>query len=229
MGDAIIDIRRVFHTFKSRSRSVRVLRGLELEARAGELVAICGKSGSGKTTLLNVIAGLLQPNSGKIMVAGRDVYAMKDSACSRFRNETIGFIYQQFSLISHMSCEENIKLPGLFSTWKASRIDDRVDKLLAMMDITELRSSYPDTLSGGQQQRIAIARALLLKPSILLCDEPIGDLDSETGTKVLNIFKGLNRDDGITIVVVTHEGKVSAMADRALYLENGRLRDEKAS
>ena len=224
MGEAIIDIRRVFHTFKSSSRSVRVLRGLEFEAWAGELVAIYGRSGSGKTTLLNIIAGLLQPNSGRIMVAGRDIYAMNDSARSRFRNEIIGFIYQQFSLISHLTCEENIKLPGLFSTWKGKKIDDRVDRLLDMMDIAELRGSYPDTLSGGQQQRIAIARALLLKPGILLCDEPIGDLDSETGEKILNIFKGLSRDDGITIVVVTHEVKLSAMADKTLYLESGSLK-----
>jgi len=164
-----------------------------------------------------------------VVVADKDLYSADDSARSRFRNEKIGFIFQQFFLIRYLSCEENLSLPGLFSRWKGKELKDKVDRILEMMDLVSMRDRYPVTLSGGQQQRIAIGRALLLEPKILLCDEPVGNLDKETGTRILKIFKDLSRSRNITVIVVTHMDRISEFSDRMLILENGKLRDAEAS
>lgn len=229
MGDTIIKLETVHKSFPKARQKLEVLRGVELRVGEGEFVAIQGKSGTGKTTLLNVIAGFLRPDAGRVVVADRDIYTVDDSARSRFRNEKIGFIFQQFFLIRYLSCEENLSLPGLFSRWKGKELRDKVDKILEMMDLVSMRDRYPVTLSGGQQQKIAIGRALLLEPRILLCDEPVGNLDKETGTRILKVFKDLSTRRNITVIVVTHMDRISEFSDRMLILEQGRLRDAAAS
>jgi len=221
----IIAIRSVHKSFRESGRKIHVLKGIDFNVRQGEFVAIHGKSGTGKTTLLNIIAGFLSPDAGKVTVSDLDIYSINDRARSRFRNENIGFIFQQFFLIRYLRCEENLSLPGLFSKWKGEELSRRVDELMDMMDLKSMRKSYPFTLSGGQQQRIAIGRALLMKPKILLCDEPIGNLDKQTGTRILKIFKNLSESEGITVIVVTHMERVSELSDRTLHLVDGKLTD----
>jgi ABC-type lipoprotein export system ATPase subunit len=229
MDGEIIHLEAVHKSFSKARRKLDVLCGVDFRVAEGEFVAIQGKSGTGKTTLLNVIAGFLRPDSGRVVVAERNLYSSDDTQRSRFRNENIGFIFQQFFLIRYLSCEENLSLPGLFSRWKGQELRDKVDRILEMMDLVSMRDRYPVTLSGGQQQRIAIGRALLLEPKILLCDEPVGNLDKETGTRILQIFKDLSRTRNITVIVVTHMDRISEFSDRMLILEKGKLRDAAAS
>ena len=229
MDREIIHLEGVHKSFAKARQKLEVLRGVDFRVGEGEFVAIQGKSGTGKTTLLNVIAGFLRPDSGRVVVDEKDLYLADDSQRSRFRNEKIGFIFQQFFLIRYLSCEENLSLPGLFSRWKGKELRDKVDRILEMMDLVSMRERYPVTLSGGQQQRIAIGRALLLEPKILLCDEPVGNLDKETGTRILKIFKDLSKTRNITVIVVTHMDRISEFSDRMLILEKGKLQDASAS
>jgi putative ABC transport system ATP-binding protein len=226
MSEDIIRLESVHKSFASSGRRLKVLSGLEAAIREGEFVAVKGRSGAGKTTLLNVIAGFLPPEGGTVRVRGQDLYALRDTPRSRFRNENIGFIFQQFFLIPYLSCVENISLPGLFSMrLRGKELSRRVDEIIEMMELQSMRDSYPATLSGGQQQRIAVGRALLMQPRILLCDEPIGDLDRESGGRILDIFKNLSRNNHITLIVVTHMDRVARLADRTLELVDGKVKD----
>jgi ABC-type lipoprotein export system ATPase subunit len=229
MADPIIDLHSVHKSFRQKDRSVKVLSGVDLVIGRGEFITVQGKSGSGKSTLLNIIAGLLKPSAGTVTFEGRNIYAMNDGARSRFRNENIGFVFQQFFLIRYLTCEENLSLPGLFSRWKGRDLQRRVEEIMEMLDIASLRKSYPPALSGGQQQRIAIGRALLMKPKILLCDEPIANLDPEAGEKVLQTFMNLAERDAITVIVVSHQPGISEAAGRTYRLAGGKLQDDKAS
>ena len=199
-----------------------VLRGLSLDVAAGELLSLVGRSGSGKSTLLHIIGGLDRRYDGKATVLDHDLHALDDAALARFRNREVGFVFQAFNLLDHLTARENVKLPCYFDGGPSAEADRRADDALARVGIGDKAEARPSELSGGQKQRVAIARALYHSPKLLLCDEPTGNLDSETGQQIIELFRALNRD-GLTLVIVTHEERVSSVASRVLRLEDGRL------
>ena len=197
------------------------LRSCSMTIKSGEFVAIIGTSGSGKTTLLNLIGCLDKEYNGEIRIDGHLLDKLSDDACSRLRNETIGFIFQEFQLLDHLSVKENIQLPRFFADNPPTESDEqRVKTLINSLGIESLLDQKPAHLSGGQRQRVAIARALINKPKILLCDEPTGSLDTETGTRLLQLFKTLNAE-GYTIVMITHDLAVAERADRIIRIQDG--------
>jgi putative ABC transport system ATP-binding protein len=202
-----------------------VLRGVSLTVDDGELLALCGRSGSGKSTILNVLGGLDRKFSGKAEVLGRDLGALDDQALARFRGESVGFVFQGFNLLEHLSVKENVALPAWFRHGAAlpqREVDSRAVDALSRVGVIEHANKRPGELSGGQKQRVAIARALFAEPRLLVADEPTGNLDTDTGRDVIALFERLNRD-GLTIVVVTHEERVSQACTRVLRLEDGKL------
>jgi len=202
---------------------ITALSGITVEVPRGAFVAIVGRSGSGKSTLLNIIGGLTRPNSGRVFVDGADILAADDRQQAGFRNEKIGFVFQSFHVPGDRTVLDNVMLPARFS--KEFFPDPRVRALecLDKVGLSDRADSMCNLLSGGQIQRVAIARAIFMKPPILLADEPTGNLDTSTGTEILDLFSRLHRHDGLTLVVVTHEESVARAADRILTLENGKL------
>jgi putative ABC transport system ATP-binding protein len=197
-----------------------VLKKISLTIEAGEFVAIIGTSGSGKTTLLNTIGGLDRDFEGTLRVGDQDVKALGEAAIARLRNRHFGFVFQQFNLLDHLSAAENVALPHFFGGDHSAPMD-RARELLERMGIGDKADARPPELSGGQKQRVAIARALFCKPSIILCDEPTGSLDRLTGLQIMSLFESLNRDEGITLIIVTHEEHIARMARRIIRLEDG--------
>jgi putative ABC transport system ATP-binding protein len=199
-----------------------VLRGISLSVADGELLSLVGRSGSGKSTLLHIMGGLDRRYRGRATVLGQDLHALDDRALARFRNREVGFIFQAFNLLDHLTALENVKLPSYFNSGPAPDDDARAQAALARVGIGDKAAARPSELSGGQKQRVAIARALFHQPRLLLCDEPTGNLDSDTGQQIIELFRKLNQD-GLTLVIVTHEERVSSVASRVLRLEDGRL------
>jgi len=200
-----------------------VLEGVDLRVRQGECLALLGRSGSGKSTLLNLMAGIDRPDSGSISIRGRDLLHLTERERTLFRRRHIGFVYQFFNLIPTLSVAENVRLPLELNRWPESRIAPRVETLLRDLGLEARAGTFPDRLSGGEQQRVAIARALAQEPTLLLADEPTGNLDAATGRQMLDLLLGLTRGAGHTLVVVTHSLEVAHAADRLLFLEDGRL------
>lgn len=203
-----------------------VLKGIDLDIADGEFVAIVGRSGSGKTTLLNVIGALDTDYEGSVEVGGRDLRKLDDAAISDYRNRNIGFVFQSFHLLEHMTCRENITLPALFA--RGELLDPaataaRADEVLREVDLTDKRDALPNTLSGGQKQRVAIARALFQRPKLMICDEPTGNLDSSTAQSILALFRRLNEEFGITLVIVTHDDMISKACKRIVRIDDGRI------
>ncbi len=212
-------VRKSYGSGKARQE---VLRGVSLTIERGDLVALIGQSGSGKSTLLNLIGGLDRADSGVIRVDGQDYRTLDDRALSRLRNERIGFIFQQFHLLDHLDLVENVSLPGFFAAGNHLGSGPALEAL-DRVGLREYAVRHPNALSGGQKQRVAIARALYRRPTLLLCDEPTGNLDSETGREVIEFFQDLNRRDGTTLLIVTHEERVSRAAHRVLRIADGQL------
>jgi putative ABC transport system ATP-binding protein len=201
-----------------------VLRKANLTIEAGEFVAILGKSGSGKTTLLNIIGGLDRDFRGLATVLGRNLQELKDKELSRFRNSTIGFVFQTFNLLPHLSCRENVAFPAYFgATIPSGEIASRAREAMARVGIEHKADSYPGRLSGGERQRVAIARAVFQQPRILLADEPTGNLDSRSGMHIMELFLDLNRRDGMTVMLVTHDEQLAAMAGRIVRIADGSV------
>ncbi|MFV8754569.1 ABC transporter ATP-binding protein [Nannocystaceae bacterium ST9] len=204
-----------------------VLKGIDLDIAEGEFVAIVGRSGSGKTTLLNIIGALDTDYEGSIEVDGRDLAKLDDAGISDYRNRNIGFIFQSFHLLEHMTCRENITLPSLFARGEglldAAAAAARADEVLREVELTDKRDALPSTLSGGQKQRVAIARALFQKPKLMICDEPTGNLDSSTAQAILALFRRLNDEHGITLVIVTHDDMISRACKRIVRIDDGRI------
>ncbi|MSP62475.1 MAG: ABC transporter ATP-binding protein [Myxococcales bacterium] len=206
----------------------KVLRGVSLELAAGELTALVGRSGSGKSTLLHVIGGLDQGYRGRARVLGVDLASLDDRGRARFRNAQVGFVFQAFHLLEHLSCAENVALPSYFegstATGDGAPRDPlvRAAEALDRVGIADHARRLPGQLSGGQKQRVAIARALFHRPPLLLADEPTGNLDSETGQKIIALFQALN-GDGLTLLIVTHEERVSQATRRVIRLDDGRI------
>lgn len=220
-GELVVRIRDL-HKHYGRGRSqVHVLRGVSLDIAQGDFISIIGTSGSGKTTLLNVIGGLDRNFTGKVEVRGQDLLRLSDRRLSRLRNETMGFVFQAFNLLPHITCEENVMVPAYFSSAGMLESRERAHRLLEQVGLGEKRGDRPTELSGGQRQRVAIARALFNRPAIILCDEPTGSLDQATGRQILRLFRELNARDHITFVLVTHDEKISQACDRVIRIEDG--------
>lgn len=204
---------------------VRALKPISIEVEKGEFVAIVGPSGSGKSTLLHLLAGLDKPSAGQVFINDKDIYSMSEKEISRYRRRNIGFIFQAFNLIPILSAEENIKLPVLMDNKKVD--EAYISELMEILDIKERKNHLPGELSGGQQQRVSIARALANKPSIILADEPTGNLDSKNSKEVLELLKGTIKKYNQTLVMITHDSDIAKMADRIITISDGMIIDDK--
>jgi ABC-type lipoprotein export system ATPase subunit len=214
------DITRVYGRGDS---SAYALRGISLQVRAGAFVRVVGTSGSGKTTLLNVIGGLDSGYAGSAAVDGRDLRSMSDRELSRFRNRTVGFVFQHFHLLDHLDARQNVALASFFSQEDGGDPRPRAEAVLVRVGLEGKLDRRPSELSGGQKQRVAIARALFARPRLILADEPTGNLDTKTSGQIIELLESLNREDGLTVVVVTHEAPLFRNATQTVRLEDGRI------
>ena len=218
----VVRLRDVTKSYGVGAAKTPVLRGVSFDIDAGELIALVGQSGSGKSTLLNIIGGLDQPDGGEVEVLGIDTLRAGDSKRAQLRNESIGFVFQAFNLLEHRTVVENVVLPASFSK-RDGDAHARGQEALRRVGLSDFANRKPGELSGGQKQRVAIARALFSSPKLLLCDEPTGNLDSETGKEVIDFFRELNAKDGVTLLIVTHERRVSSVAQRVIAMRDGML------
>ncbi len=214
-----LHIRDLRHAWREGGRVREVLRGAALDARAGECIALVGRSGSGKSTLLNLIGGIDPPDGGSVIINDQDLTRMDERARTLFRRRHIGFVYQFFNLLPTLTVLENLLLPLELNR----RDPDRARTLLDAVGLADRAGDFPDRLSGGEQQRVAIARALVHEPALVLADEPTGNLDEETGRRILALLMRLARENGGILLIVTHAREVAASADRVLTLVDGRL------
>jgi len=221
-AEAVIRTRDLRRDYEMGSEVVRALRGVDLEIGAGEFVAVMGPSGSGKTTLMNLIGCLDAPTAGAYWLSGRRVSELDDDALARVRNREIGFVFQTFNLLPRASALQNVELPLAYAGLSKRERRPRAEAALARLGLEDRMHHRPPELSGGQRQRVAIARALVNEPSLLLADEPTGNLDSETSSEILDVFEELH-DAGQTLVLVTHEPEVAAHARREVHLRDGRV------
>lgn len=196
---------------------------LDLEVTAGQVIALLGASGSGKTTLLNLLSGIDSPDSGRVIIAGTDVHALQEPRRTLFRRHRIGFVFQFFNLIPTLTVAENLSLPLELTAIPPAAAQQRTSELLEAVGLPHTAGRFPDTLSGGEQQRIAVARAMAHSPDVLLADEPTGNLDGATGERVTSLLVSLAREQGTTMLIVTHSATVAQAADRVLHLRQGRL------
>jgi ABC-type lipoprotein export system ATPase subunit len=223
MAEPIIKFEGINKHYRTGRVDTHVLRDVDLQVEPGEFLAIIGTSGSGKSTLLNIIGGLDRGFSGTARVNGYDLVQLSDSELSRFRNEQVGFIFQQFNLLDHLSCAENVAMPAIFAKEAVTDARERAVRALTRVGIGDRADDLPANLSGGQKQRVAIARAIFNQPPLLLCDEPTGNLDTTTGQQIIDLFTSLNKEDRTTMLIVTHEARVSTAASRVVRLEDGQI------
>jgi putative ABC transport system ATP-binding protein len=217
------DVEKVFHRG---SEDIHVLKQLRLQVPAGEFLALMGPSGSGKSTLLNLVGGLDRPTRGTVSVGGERVDQLSDAKLAAWRARHIGFVFQLYNLLPVLSAERNVELPLLLSHLSKSERGKHVETALAVVGLKHRAKHYPRTLSGGEQQRVGIARAIVTDPTLLLCDEPTGDLDRKAGDEILDLLQALNREHGKTIIMVTHDPHASARASRTVHLDKGQLSSE---
>jgi len=226
--DYVLQASHLVKTFGSGHAKVCAVNDVSLEIARGELVLVMGPSGSGKTTLLSMIGGLLRPTLGRVILGGTEISALSESALPAVRAREIGFIFQAFNLLDALTVEENILFPASLGSGSRDDARARAGKLIEQLNLTHRRRSRPATLSGGEKQRVAIARALINAPPLILADEPTGNLDSANGQTVMMILHDIARDEGRSVILVTHDPRVENIADRILWLEDGALRDRKA-
>jgi putative ABC transport system ATP-binding protein len=225
-SETLVELKDVEKVFHRGSEETHVLHDLHLKVAKGEFLALMGPSGSGKSTLLNLIGGLDRPTRGSVSVAGEHVGELSDRKLAAWRARHIGFVFQLYNLMPALSAERNVELPLLLTHLSKAERRKHVETALAVVGLSHRARHYPRTLSGGEQQRVGIARAIVTDPTLLLCDEPTGDLDRKSGDEVLNLLQALNREHGKTIVMVTHDPHASARASRTVYLNKGQLADE---
>ena len=224
--DIVIWTQDLHKIYKMGTNEVHALRGVSIAIKKGEIVAIMGPSGSGKSTLMNIIGCLDQPTWGTYNLAGKDVSKMSDDELAVIRNRSVGFIFQNFNLLSRTSALDNVVLPLIYAGASVRDRRNKAKEVLGAVGLSDRIDHSPNELSGGQQQRVAIARALVNEPSIILADEPTGNLDSKSGREVMEILKTLNEETGITIILVTHDPRVSEYAQRTLHLFDGKVTQE---
>ncbi len=224
MAQELIQMRGIVKRFYvGEPNELEILHGIDLDVYAGEFVSIVGASGSGKSTLMNLIGALDRPTLGSYLLDGRRIEEAEDSELSAIRNKKIGFVFQNFNLISRTNAKKNVELPMLYAGMPARQRSERAEMLLDMVEMSDRMTHQPSELSGGQKQRVAIARAMANDPAIILADEPTGALDSKTGRMVMDLFHRLNREQGKTIVLITHNKELASETDRVLTMRDGML------
>ncbi len=209
--------------FGEKENKVRVLDDINIEIKDGEFVSLMGPSGSGKSTLLYLVGGLDNPTSGTVLLNGKAINKLNDSEMSKFRRRDIGFVFQFYNLVQNLTVEENIMLPVVMNGEKESNYKERLNEILKIIGLEDKRKNLPRELSGGQQQRVSIARAIILNPSIIFADEPIGNLDSKSGKEVMELFKRINKEEHITILQVTHSEDAAKYGNRIIRLKDGKI------
>jgi putative ABC transport system ATP-binding protein len=217
---------KLFKIYDSAAGRVIALRDVNFKVKRGEFLAIVGPSGSGKSTLLNMIGALDRPTSGRVFIGGVDIFSLSNSEIATMRNRMIGFVFQSYNLINRTTVQRNVELPGMIKGMSTSRRVRRAKRLLEMLGIGDKANFKPSNLSGGQQQRVAIARALMNNPTIILADEPTGNLDTKTGNEVFNFLRILSQKYKRTIVMVTHNPALAELTDRAIYIKDGTVEKE---
>lgn len=228
MSNTLVEIRNLVKIYTRGDQDVPVLRDITLDIRRGDFISLMGPSGSGKSTLLNLIAGIDKPTAGILRIDGEDISKLSEGDLADWRASNIGFIFQFYNLMPVLTAYENVELPLLLTNLSKSERRERIHLTLGMVGLLDRMDHYPNELSGGQQQRVAIARAVVTDPTILVCDEPTGDLDKQSATDVLNMLKELNERLGKTIIMVTHDAHAAAAAKRMVHLEKGELLDGEA-
>ena len=225
--DCVLEARGLAKTYGEGHARVEALRGIDLAVQAGEFLAIMGPSGSGKSTLLHLLAGVEQPTSGQVLLEGRDLAQLDDDERTLIRRRRMGFVFQHFNLLPTLTAAENVTLPLLLDGVSPQEAQRRGTTSLALVNMEHRQTHLPSELSGGEQQRVAVARALVIEPALLLADEPTGNLDSEAGQQVVDLLRRLVRERGQTIVIVTHDGQIAAQADSIVHVRDGRLEPAK--
>ena len=224
----VISIRNLVKTYVVGEVEVRALRGVSLDVRKGEFLSVTGPSGSGKSTLMHILGCLDRPTSGQYILDGQDVSRMSKDQLAEVRNQKIGFVFQGFNLLSRTSALENVELPMLYLGVDAAQRHQRAMEALAAVGLAGREQNHPNQLSGGQQQRVAVARSLVNHPALILADEPTGNLDSRTSVEVMEIFQRLNREMGITLVLVTHEPDIAEYAKRVIVFKDGKIKSDRS-
>jgi putative ABC transport system ATP-binding protein len=226
MSDTLVEIKNLVKSYTRGDQDVPVLRDITLNIERGDFISLMGPSGSGKSTLLNLIAGIDKPTGGMLRIDGEDISQLSEGELADWRASNIGFIFQFYNLMPVLTAYENVELPLLLTNLSRSERRERIEMTLNMVGLSDRMDHYPNELSGGQQQRVAIARAIVTDPTILVCDEPTGDLDKQSASDVLNMLKELNNTLGKTIIMVTHDAHAAEAAKRIVHLEKGELLDE---
>jgi len=222
----VIDVIDLHKSFVIAGKHLPILKGITFSIKSGELLAIVGASGAGKSTLLHILGALDRPTKGTVLFEGDDLFARSEQALGLFRNQTIGFVFQFHHLLQEFTALENTMMPGLIQRLHRRKLETDAKEILAAVGLADRFFHKPGQLSGGEQQRVAIARALMLKPKLVLADEPTGNLDRETGNRVFDMLQTLNRQRGVTFVLVTHNEHLSAQTGRTIHIVDGRCRRE---
>ncbi|MGZ4962039.1 MAG: ABC transporter ATP-binding protein [Limisphaerales bacterium] len=223
MSQSLLQITNVDKVFRRGSEDIHVLQDLNLEVPQGEFLALMGPSGSGKSTLLNLIGGLDRPSKGEVVIGGETIADLNDRQLAAWRSRHIGFVFQLYNLLPALTAERNVEIPLLLTPLNKAERKRHVELALSIVGLAHRMNHFPRQLSGGEQQRVGIARAIAADPTILLCDEPTGDLDRKSGDEILSLLQALNREQGKTIIMVTHDPHASHRASRTLYLNKGQL------
>ena len=225
MANPLINIKKLTRDFQLGNETINVLKGIDLQINKGEYVALMGPSGSGKSTLMNLLGCLDTPTSGTYVLNGKDVSMMHDDDLAEIRNKEIGFVFQTFNLLPRTTALDNVALPMIYAGFSKSERNERATEVLTQVNLSDRMDHQPNQLSGGQRQRVAIARALVNKPSIILADEPTGNLDSKTSVEIMNLFNDIHKN-GNTVILVTHEEDIAKYAHRIIRLRDGIIESD---